>query len=200
MNKIRRDNPIQMSLHHQEHIGSLIDILESLKDKNALDPDLITDIVYPHFNFILPDLGAFYILSYDEIKLKCIYERNLHKRSKSWKKINQSTQNEIKELLNDELSSNDVNLSNYENTFPLFTKGDIKSQAVAISWLCEHPDNSNLFIAFVRCKRYKPFLCHEVQAIKLASRILGFYMNYAFTYQLLKVAIKKSFRKDLEQN
>jgi len=88
---------------------------------------------------------------------------------------------------------------NYEANAPVIIAEKNDEKAIAISFLCKHADDENLFMIIYRNILKKPLLSDEIQLIKMVSRILGWHLNYEFTYQLLMYHIEKRFRRQIKK-
>ena len=189
----RLDSPVQMILDYQEQIGSLIELQDQLRDINAYNLDMIFEIAWPHLNYIIPDLSGGLVMGLLDGKLNKYAQKNNFEHMKSWENISgASKQSIVSALKKDDMRS--VILWNYEDDAPLFVSDFSENQAVEIVWLCEKPDDESLYIALIRNVKRRPFLCHEVQALKLAGGIIGSRANFAFTYDALIGGISKKIR------
>ncbi len=192
------DSPFRISLAYREQTGSLIEMLDRLKSEEAYNRERIFKTFWPHIEQIVPDLAGGAIFGLMDDKVKChIEETKITSSMEKWDDLDsQSKKITISAMKNDE--AKEVVFWNYEEDAPLFVTNSRKNQAVALSWLCEHPDGENLFLLLVRNIEKRPFLSHEIQAIKITSRIVGGFANYAFTYQLLKYGISETFKKTMK--
>ena len=191
------DGPFRISLAYQEQTGSLIEMLDRLRGEEAYNRERIFKIFWPHIEQIVPDLAGGAIFGLRDDKVKChIEETKITSSMKKWDDLDdKSKKTTISAMRDDE--AKEVVFWNYKKDAPLFVTDSQKNQAIALSWLCEHPDGENLFLLLVRNIEKRPFLSHEIQAIKITSRIVGGFANYAFTYQLLKYGISETFKKTM---
>jgi len=94
-------------------------------------------------------------------------------------------------------SSKEVLFWNYEHIAAEILHLKTEDIALAISLLCNRAVDEKMYMMLFRNKLKKPFINHEIQLIKIVSRIVGWHLNYEFTYQVLMYQFEKSFRRKL---
>ncbi|MDM8555746.1 hypothetical protein QUF75_13520 [Desulfococcaceae bacterium HSG7] len=189
----RRDSPIQMLLDYQEQFASLIELQDNLVDINAYNLEKIFDLAWPHLNYIVPELAGGGIIGCLDKKIKSYAHKDNSRFIKKWMDVNSESKELILAALEKD-TKRSVILWNYNSDAPLFVSDSRMNQTVALAWLCEKPDDEALYTVLVRNISKRPFLCHEVQAIKLAARIIGSRANFTFTYEALLGGISKTVR------
>jgi len=194
--KQREDRPIKLILSYQEQIASLLELLDDLKGNDGYDREKLFDIILPHFKCIVPDLSGFAMLGKRENLIKCHAQNNISDSHNDWKTLNRK---DVFNALHICEKAGAV-AWNEEDNKPEFTQSFSQNTRIAaLSWLCEHPDDENIFLLFTRNVEDKPFLVYELQVIKLASGIVGAIANYGFTNQLLKYNIHRAIN-DMQIN
>jgi len=193
------DSPYQMIMAFQEQNGALIEMMDMLDKQRLYDLEEIFDKIRPLLIDIIPDLATGFIIGKkeqknkeDRIKYHVTFESNESKPL--LKRINELDKNSVKilETAMDEERSKHGMCWNYIEEMPKFIEGVHEKQAFALCWMCDHPDDESLFIGLVRdIPKKRPFLSHEIQGLKMTSKIIGWYSNYAFVHQLLLYDVYK---------
>ena len=183
----RADHPLYMVLAYQEQTAAVVRILDKLKNEKAFDIKQIFNVIWPEILRIVPDLAGSMIIGLRDKKITCHVEKR-ESDIKKWSDLDQMSKNKIHEVLEKQDTSSVV-FRNYEKDAPLVSKSSPEEQALAISWLCVLPDDEELFWIAVRDIESKPFLSHEIQAIKIISRIFGSHLSYVSSFQNLLYSI-----------
>ncbi|CAN2042057.1 putative GAF domain-containing protein [Candidatus Magnetomoraceae bacterium gMMP-15] len=193
----RHDSPLRMILAYQEQTASLMELMDELAEEQSYDLKKIFEIIWPHLKLIVTDIAGGAIIGLREDQqnnqIKIHAMQNIFKNIKEWDELNDKAKEIISSAMIEEESKN-VKFWNREEYAPQFATGSKQNQAVSLSWLCDHPDDEKLFLILVRDVKKRPFLSHEIQAIKMTSRIIGWLDNYLFTNELLIFGIHSSIK------
>jgi len=184
----------RLNLRYQERIACLTDMMDTIKQKEEYDLDDIFNTVFDALDEMILNLHGGAIIGYKEDKITFFTTRNIDEPDDHWTSLNYDEKLYFLKQLNSE-AAKDVIYWNYEANAPTIINTQIHELAIAISFLCKHADDENLYLIAYRNILKKPFLSDEIQLIKIVSRILGWHLNYEFTYQLLMYHIEKRFRK-----
>ena len=68
-----------------------------------------------------------------------------------------------------------------------------------ISHLCKLINDDTYFLLIVRDEEKKPFLSHEIQAIRIYSKILGWFIHYSLTDEVNRYMLVKHFKTTFEK-
>ncbi|KPA13390.1 hypothetical protein MHK_006411 [Candidatus Magnetomorum sp. HK-1] len=192
-------NAQRLNLRYQERIACLTEMMDKLKQKETYDLSDIFKTVFEALNEMIIHLHAGAIIGIKEDQLTFFTSQNLITPNKYWASLSSNEKGCILAQLNSELATKDVIYWNYETNAPVIFDKKNDEKAIAISFLCKYADDENLFMIIYRNTLKKPLLSDEVQLIKMVSRILGWHLNYEFTYQLLMYHIEKSFRRQIQK-
>jgi len=184
----------RLNLRYQERIACLTDMMDTIKKKEEYDLDGIFNTVFDALDEMILNLHGGAIIGYKENKITFFTTRNICTPDDHWETIDSEEKGRILNQLNSD-AAKDVLYWNYEANAPIIINTQTHKLAIAISFLCKHADDENLFMIVYRNVLKKPLLSDEIQLIKIVSRILGWHLNYEFTYQLLMYHIEKRFRK-----
>ena len=175
---LRHDSPFKMNFFYQEQAYGLVEILDALKALNNDQLDKIFDIIWPHVKSIIPELSIGAIISVKDNNLTCEASDN---------PLFQSMINEKNIKGSDEkIRDDEINIWNYDKeACEILETPNLEKQAITLSRLWELPDGSKasdkkLYFILTRYKKERPFLSYEVQAIKLLSGMIGWFISYQF--------------------
>jgi len=182
----------QTSLFYQELVGCMGEILSKIKNIHVYDPKQIVPIVWKNIIEVIPDLSNCLIIELKEDNLKNLAEGNFEHYVKPWWQVDYNSQQALlSKLVPDE--NDDTFCWNYSSNAPQFTNIHSNKLAIAISRLCDLPNDSRLFLFFFRDKPKKPFISHEIKSMQLISMIVGSHINFTFNYQTLLESIRKRY-------
>jgi len=197
MNNINTTKDAQrLNLRYQERIACLTEMMDELKQKETYDLSEIFSTVYSALEEMLLNLNGGAIIGIKDNQLTFFTHQNLFEPQHHWTTLSANEKENTLHQLNSEVSK-DVMYWNYETNAPAIIDNKRNEQAIAISFLCKHADDEDLFMIIYRKMLRKPLLSDEIQLIKIVSRILGWHLNYEFTYQLLMYQIEKRFRRKI---
>ena len=191
-------NAQRLNLLYQERIACLTEMMDEIKIKQKEKYDM-SDIflsVYNALDEMITNIHGGAIIGIKDNCLTFFATQNLDAPDKHWESLSSQEQEKILHQFKSD-AAKDVLFWNYETNAPAIINQVCHEQAIAISFLCKHVDDENLYMIIFRNLLKKPLLSDEIQLIKIVSRILGWHLNYEFTYQLLMYHIEKSFRRKM---
>jgi hypothetical protein len=176
---LRHDSPYKMNLFYQEQAYGLVETLDSLKALNNDKLDKVFEIIWPHVKSIIPELSIGAIISIKNNKLTCAAsDKPLF--------ISMINDRDIK-VTDDQIRDDEINIWNYDKkASEVLETPNLENQAITLSRLWELSDYNNkyndqkLYFILTRSKKERPFLSYEVQAIKLLSGMIGWFISYQF--------------------
>jgi hypothetical protein len=181
----RTDNPLRMIFAYQKQIASVVSLMDRLRDGERFDIEDMLNIALDDIHNLVPHLVGTAIIGRADDQFTC------HAKTETEPLIMGNWSNESVEfqaamnVVSENKETESVIFQNYEKIPTLFAEDFFEKQATSISWLCNLPDYEQLFMVFVRKDKKFPFLSHEIQAIKMLSRIIGSHLNYTCAYQNL---------------
>jgi len=190
--KERLKNAQRLNLLYQERIACLTEIMDQLKDMDQYDLSLIFSIVWQELNEMIVFLTGGAIFGIKEDVLSFLATQNIQIPVNYWEKLAEQSKKLVINSLKSEDAKN-VLFWNYEKDSPNLINDQSDQHAVSISFLCRQADDEDLYMLLFRNVSNQPFLSDEIQFIKIVSRIIGWHLNYEFTYQLLLYHCKKIF-------
>lgn len=187
---IRRDSPEQMILDYQEQIASLIELQDQLVNVHNYNLKKIFEMAWPHLTCIAQDLAGGFVLGIVEKNLNYYTNKKNDECFHNWENMDFEFRENLRTVLGNYDKESAI-VWNYRKNNHFTTTSSNCKQAICIAWLCEKPDGETLYLMLVRDIAQRPFLSHEVQAIKLAARIIGSRANFTYTYEALLGSISK---------
>jgi hypothetical protein len=182
----RRDNPLRMNSVYKDQIACLLDITTKLTelDKDRFDIDTLVKEIFPLIHNAIPYVSEMFIIksSFDD---KITVEGNNYKLKKT-------------SIISDWDEKKDLIFWNYEE-HPLNISTNPPKEAVCISHLCKLINDDTYFLLIVRDEEKKPFLSHEIQAIRIYSKILGWFIHYSLTDEVNRYMLVKHFKTTFEK-
>jgi len=196
---INDENPFKISFAMQDllvRIGDMIDLLTI--EGEEYNPENIFQKYWPHLIKIVPEItgGILFgvknsdIFIYNSINTNTIFEK--------WSDLESKHRIDVLKLLNNK-DIKDVLFWNYNDM--LLVEETPKKHACSLSWLCDLPNQhkEKLYMFLIRKIEKRPFLCHEIQAIKTTSRIIGAHLKnewWAYNYTIFLINQKFSRTND----
>jgi len=190
--KERLKNAQRLNLLYQERIACLTEIMDQLKDMDQYDLSLIFSIVWQELNEMIVPLTGGAIFGIREDVLTFLATQNIQMPVNYWETLAEHSKKQVINSLKSD-DAKDVLFWNYEKDSPNLITNQADQHAFSISFLCRQPDDEDLYMLLFRDVSNRPFLSGEIQFIKIISRIIGWHLNYEFTYQLLLYHCKKNF-------
>jgi len=174
----RADSPFHMIFSYQKQIASVVNLMDKLRDGERFDIQNTLNVVLDDIHNLVPHLVGNAIIGRADDKFTCYAKAEIEPLIMSdWS--NGSDQfKKAMNVVSEDKKTKSVIFQNYEKIPSLFIDDFFEKQATAVSWLCNLPDYEQLFMIFVRNNKKFPFLSHEIQAIKMLSRIIGSHLNY----------------------
>ena len=185
-----------LNLKYQERIACLTEMMDTLKQKDEYNLSEIFTIVFDALDEMIQHLYGGAIVGIKDNELTFFTTRNINDPDNNWGLLSDGEKDSILKYFHSE-DVKDVLFWNYEANAPIIINKNSYEHAIAISFLCQHADDEDLFMIVYRNQKRKPLLSDEIQIIKMVSRILGWHLNYEFTYQLLMYHIDRSFRRQM---
>jgi len=195
--KDQNKNAQRLNLLYQERIACLTEMMDEIKEQPQYDLSKVFSIVYKCLNEMELHLNGGGIIGINNERLAFLCYQDIDKLENYWEGL---IQDQKQQIINEIVqASKDVHYWNYEQKALPLIKDKPEKIAIAISFLCKHIDDENLYLFVYRNKLKKPLMSDEIQLIKIVSRILGWHLNYEFTYQVLLYQIEKRFRNFIDQ-
>jgi hypothetical protein len=194
MEELLHDDPLRMAIVYQEQMASLIELISQLNKDQSYDRKKIFNILWPQLELIVKDLAAGLLIGVKNDSIRCLVQKSHEDSIKKWEELDEGSNRLIANTVEEVMANRSkevVYWNGDEDTPPKFETDPSKPQYVALSWLCELPQDENLFILLIRNKENRPFLSHEIQVIELTSKLIGWFFNYIITYDLLLFGIRQ---------
>jgi len=189
-------NAQRLNLLYQERIACLTEMMDELKEQDEFDISNIFSIVYNSLNEMMLFLDGGCLIGIKDDQLNVYACQNIETPENYWIDLPLNKRQQIINELESK-SSKEVLFWNYEHNATENLHLKTENIALAISLLCNRADDEKMYIMLFRNKLNNPFISHEIQLIKIVSRIVGWHLNYEFTYQVLMYQFEKSFRRKL---
>jgi len=189
-------NAQRLNLLYQERIACLTEMMDELKEQEDFDIPHIFSIVYQCLNEMELHLDGGGIFGIKDDHFTFYASRNIVEPDNYWNDLPLNKKNQILHEIESE-ALKEVLFWNYEQKLPDLMHVKSNNLAIAISLLCNRADDEKMYMILFRDKLNKPFISAETQLIKIISRIMGWHLNYEFTYQVLMYQFEKSFRRKI---
>jgi hypothetical protein len=181
----RSDNILRIISGYKNQMACLIDIIDKLKElnKDSFGFDKLIKEIFPIICEAISDVSVIFIirLSHDG-KITLTGNNNYQLKANAslyeW--------NEEENLF----------FRNYED-HPFNISSNPAKEAVCISHLCKLPITDELyFLVIIRKEERKPFLSHELQAIKIYTRLVGGFINSSLANEMNRYMLTKDLSKN----
>jgi hypothetical protein len=188
----RIKNAQRINLLYQERIACLVETMDNLKEMDQYDISHVFMLVWQKLNEMMLSFSGGGIFGIKEKTLTFYASQRMSEPQKHWQSLSESSKQQLLDSL-ESYAAKDVLFWNYEHNAPHLIDNRPEQLSFSISLLCNHPDDEELFMFLFRDTPKKPLMSDDIQLVKIVSRIMGWHMNYEFTYQLLLYHCKKIF-------
>jgi len=192
-NKDIKINAQRLNLLYQERIACLTEMMDELKEQEDFDISHIFSIVYQCLNEMILYLDGGGIVGVKDDNFTFYASQNIVEPVNYWNDLPLNGKNQVLHEIESK-ALKEVLFWNYEPKLPDLFHVKSKDLAIAISLLCKRADDEKMYMVLFRDKLNKPFISVETQLIKIISRIMGWHLNYEFTYQVMMFQFEKNFR------
>jgi hypothetical protein len=202
----KRDDPFRMLMAYQNMLIGTERIIDILKIGEQFDPYKICEDFWPYIQNMLSDVQGCLFFSLTDVKdpdpFQFYFQNKCESYMNQWKDLSSEHQNNILNIVLQVFQDDkrEVALWNYDKDTEIFVKNSQNKIAMSISWLCDLPSDITFFMLLIRNEEKNPLLCHEVQAIKVISRIIGIHLKNTFSYQSLQMNLQERFDDTAEKN